>query len=86
MLGYLDRAVPCCQVQPEGFIDIKRFISDLHEIPCSLPRKVSLDDRSQNRLNVIDLLDDKSLAESDGQLKSIQELRILLGQGLNFVL
>lgn len=86
MFGYLNRAVPRCQVEPECLIDIKRLISDLHEISRSLPRKVSLDDWSQNRLYVIDLLDDKGLPESDGQLESIQKFWVLLGQGLNLVL
>ena len=74
--------VPGGQIQLECWIVINCFIADLNYLTRSLLVKILSENREEERLDAINLLDDKHFSKSDGQLECGIKFLILVVENL----
>lgn len=56
MLGYLNWTISSGKEESKVLIDVQCFLANLHNISCTLPSIVSFENGSEDRLNVVNLL------------------------------
>lgn len=82
----LDARVSSRKVQPERWTVVHQFVAHFHHHPRAFLLQVPSNNRNQNALDVLHLLNQQLLTETHRQLQTVGKFGVSLTDGLHFFL